>query len=288
MTRRNVRVAAQRRSRHAVCALGLIAALLSVLLPSAAWACSCVGPFLSFVAPADRATGVPLNTRIWIGAGEIFDAPPHLAVELHEEPSTIRNGGWTLLEAPNAKLHVFTPAAELKPNTRYRIVINGERRAEFTTGEARDEEAPASPVLVGQEENLESSTFGAVSSCGESATVALTVESDAPILLLDRAGTSGFDPTTLHGSVTAIEVDQGTTQRMLVVGQGGCTSNWPEAGRGESTQVRLGAMDLAGNFSGFGAAEEIGFGVCGCSSGSGAVTWAGLAGALAFLLRRRR
>ncbi|MFN7133463.1 MAG: hypothetical protein ACK4N5_15390, partial [Myxococcales bacterium] len=169
-------------------------ATLVAALPVPADACDCVGDFVEFLAPPDGGSDVPTNTRLWIGAGTLgLGNRPEDEVALHDPQGRVVTGRWTVLSAPLARLHVFTPTALLEPRSRYTVEVASAVKATFHTGDGPDDVAPAVPVLGATTEDVDSFA-GGVSSCGEQYQLRMEVTSDAPFTLLDRARTSTFAP----------------------------------------------------------------------------------------------
>ncbi|MFN7134862.1 MAG: Ig-like domain-containing protein [Myxococcales bacterium] len=262
----------------------LLAAAAIVGLPSVARACSCAFG-VDFLAPRNGASDVPLNTRLWFGEFR-EDRPPREHV-LRDAAGNVLNGSWSVLSASLTRLHVFTPLQELAPRTRYEVVLRDGIVASFVTGERRDDVAPAVPRIREVTEHVDSAFERSSCDPAQLLRVSFEADDDAQLAVLDRGRTARLDPAVPTGEVTELDVPSAAgAPREFSVGRGPCRVNWPEAARGRSTTIRVGAFDLAGNFSGFGPEEEIGFSVCGCSSAPGALTWAGLL-ALAVLRRRR-
>jgi len=69
---------------------------------------------------------------------------------------------------------------------------------------------------------------------------------DTNVFVLDGEE-EGFDPITLTGARSIRASRFGTAD----VGIGSCESTFPGAGAGKTLAFRVGALDLAGNFSGF-------------------------------------
>ncbi len=271
------------KSMHYFVTLG--AALVALSLPASSRACSCnLGAMLQ-----PQGTGIPLNTKIWIGRMELVGLnglSPDKVVAVRNARGETLGGGWSTLEAGRQELLVFSPVRELEPNTEYTVSLGNDGRFSFVTGTEHDTEPPPVPVITGQSDHTSLPDFG--STCGDSgsAIVKVSVTSEGSLVVVDRERTSTFDHAAINGRISAFE--EGTGELQLSLGSGPCLATWSEAGRGETTRIRVGAYDLAGNFSGFGSEEEIGISVCGCSSASGAFGWLGLVGALALRRRTRR
>src|SRR5688500_8711870 len=139
----------------------LILPSLLWLTPSSSEACSCYSPAESFVAPAENATGVPVNTKIW--AGRVFDRP----VQLFELEGALVPTTETAIDANDSELVVLTPNAPLNPGQRYRFE-SSRGTIVFTVAEGRDDEAPPIPSEVGRETHSEGPELFGSSSCGNS------------------------------------------------------------------------------------------------------------------------
>ena len=260
----------------------LLAAVL-VAAPRSADACSCM--FGSpIVLPADGATGVPLDTRVWVGSQWNTDDGTGEAgfaeTELLGPDGARVPGSMTGIVSRQDGLSVFTPDAPLAPNTRYTVRVEaGGLESTFTTGEARSAGAPGVPEAEVLETEVDPNREE--SACGPVAVALLRVRHDGVLALADREGSATYDPARADGSVTGL-----TEEDTFSLGTSLCLHTWPEADEGASTEVRFAAVDLAGNFSGWSAPVEVDLGGCGCGAAPGG---AGLLGLVALArLRRRR
>jgi hypothetical protein len=206
------------------------------------------------------ALDVPTNTRIWtIWSSNFALFGPDGPVELE------------VTEFGDGLVH--TPKTPLQPLTAYRYAFeNGFPQPDiaFTTGPGPDLAAPSLPRVLGWTAAF---TSEGRYPCRETdARVTLDVEAGDPdtlVVVLDRAGTSIFNTATIDGDVSAvIQVYPDTSSHTMEVGAGECLDNWPGAKRGAETTVRLGAFDLAGNFSGWSEPEEVR--IEGCNIGANA------------------
>lgn len=235
--------------------LAAAAALLAA--PSVARACSCGGdPPVQW--PAMEATGVPTNTRIWLGNSWFYEfTTPRLrkageAVDLAFTISTI--------ETSDGPLDVYTPGAPLAPNTAYELLACDSETCDpphlrFTTGAGPDLDPPPVPIETERSGDAGGSRRD---SCGKykSATVSL----DAEGLLVVEIDGGTLDPLTLSGTTTVATLDAG-----IIVGRGACFMHWPTSE--DSAPIRYGAFDLAGNFSGWTEPDTLTIGRgCGCRS----------------------
>ncbi len=257
--------------------LAAAAALLAA--PSVARACSCGGdPPVMW--PTMDATGVPTNTRLWVGTSWLYElTTPRLrkageAVDLAFTISTI--------ETSNGPLDVYTPGAPLAPKTAYELLACDSETCDapqlrFTTGPDADLDPPPVPIEVDRSGDAGGS---GLNSCGKykSATVSL----DAEGLLVAEIDGGMLDPLTLSGTTTVATLDAG-----IVVGRGGCFMHWPTSE--DSAPVRYGAFDLAGNFSGWTEPDTLTIGRgCGCRSDAPGAPAVLLLAVAALALRRRR
>ncbi len=95
-----------------------------------------------------------------------------------------------------------------------------------------------------------------------------------------------FDEEAADGVVSLIAHPDDS---VLTVGRSSCGTNWPDAEEGDSTELRYGVYDLAGNFSGW--SEPITLTVIepeGCSCSASASRSSLFAGALLLLVGIRR
>jgi MYXO-CTERM domain-containing protein len=229
-------------------------ALLGVMaLPRAVAACSC-GFSNTLLAPSRGATDVPLNARLWVGGGHdgglefvLFGPEP--------EPLAARRG---VIETTQGPLLVFTPDEIFEPHTHYElwqcaVMQCRERLLEFTTGDEVDESPPPVPELVGQSSERDD---GAGIICPRSRWVELDVLHEG-LLVIDHAERFDVDLSRdgALGEAYLITLDPNHE-----LGDKGCSSGWPG---GREAEVRFGAFDIAGNFSGLGPPEVLELG-CGC------------------------
>jgi len=283
-----------------------LAAAAALLLPGPAQACSCVSNGTDFLAPADGSTDVPTNTRIWVG-GFQFGGDSLTTEELNLSPPFIlaRDDGAqveliaSIIKGNNELIAVFTPAAELVAGGVYSL---GEEiysldnpvptlvvLATFTVGAEADLEAPELPSELARSSSASPRVAGQVSSCGPTDVVDLSIEATGQVLLAQVGEGRDFDTEALDGEVSELSLDG-----ELDLGVGGCRWSWPEAKPGATADAQWGALDLAGNFSGWTEPTEIVIPAAGCScSTQGAGVPAGSGAILALLLligggRRRR
>lgn len=266
-----------------------IAAVALALLatPTVARACSCSIGF-EVLWPEQDATGVPLNTRIWVAQFDEFEVPPL------GEPLLRVFGGTTALDlttstidTSNGPLTVLTPLAPLAPSTQYELIdcayvecvdgTGGTPVTSFITGTAADTDPPPRPVETDRSGDAGGSRRD---SCGKYKTA--TVRLDAEGLIVMNIGDVTFDPATLSGRTSVVTFDPEIT-----VGRGACSTGWGTSV--DSAPVRYGAFDLAGNFSGWTEPDTLTIGRgCGCRSDAPGAPSLLLLAVAALALRRRR
>jgi hypothetical protein len=219
---------------------GLSLVLAAVLPASRATACSCVeyGEW-GLVAPRGEA---PENTRVWVTTEfglvpELFDSQGAL-VETSE--STLAVSTWS----GRGTLFVLTPTEPLTPGERYGVATSEQGLGEFTVVAGSDRDAPEIPELVDVERTAKS-TPG--SSCGDEVRrLQLHYSSDTLVTLqFGDADELGTDPPSGEIGDLVLADAQGAS-----FAYGGPCDPWPVDDR-ERFQVRVGAFDEAGNFSGW-------------------------------------
>jgi hypothetical protein len=249
-------------------------------------ACSCIPPrtFTSMLAPFDGQTGVPVNTKLWVGVGHVRSD------EFPPRPDGLRLMGqgeapveFTLGELASDfdLVFVLTPAAPLERGARYELFDGDLRLSSFLVDTPADTTPPAIPRVVDVDSHR-STDWLWDDSCGPSAFVSFSLEHDGVVMVGDRERTSSLEPGGPSGEVTHL-----TEGPVMSFGRMACSTNWEEAAYGATTTVRFGAFDLAGNFSGFGEPEHgrVGDLGCGCGGDAGAL---GLVALLSLALARRR
>ncbi len=254
--------------------VALVAALSA---PGSALACSCAIGSTDFLAPADGSTEVPTNTRIWVGGMHIGGAPQS-AEELTTSPPVIlqKDDGTEVdltagvIAGNNEVIGVFTPTVELAPGGVYSLVREiyssndpdpiFETLTTFTVGAEADNEFPAVPSELARSSSSSPRVPGQVSSCGPTDMVEVRVEATGQLMVGQTGDEFEFDPAELNGSVSEVSFDG-----ELDLGVGNCQWSWPDAKPNASTELRWGAFDLAGNFSGWTEPTEITIPPAGCS-----------------------
>jgi MYXO-CTERM domain-containing protein len=262
-------------------------------------ACSCSGK--NIVAPANGEVDVPPNTRLW-------HADPFTTIQQVRFMLTGPQGEVPLrtlaLGPPSFALgHVSTPESELVPGASYGFSACGgpghpcKVLSRFTVGERRAEK-PRIPVETGKRSDWYREEERG-SSCGSdpSRFVILNFDWEGLLLLVDVAAQNPYpaDPAgLLHHARTAQEIQ---TAGGVWVGRGPCGPFWPRADDGrilDSAEVRFGAVNVAGEFSGWGDPVTIQLPEgCGCRLGGnapagGAGVWMAAALGLFWVVRKRR
>ena len=207
---------------------------------------------LIFALPLDGSIGAPTNTRIWLPSCWRPRA-------IMDETGLERVFFDTCIQTPLGEVGVLRFSEDLLPNTRYSVIDwDDTANYHFTTGAGPSIEPPPLPEV----DDLD---ITHVRDCGDRHHLATYSLSGAGAIYLANAGeTPDLDLTQFTGAVTAIEAAPGA----ITIGQHPCTGadNFPGGvSRVSSTTLRFGALDLAGNFSGWTEPEELTF--AGCSVG---------------------
>ena len=256
--------------------------LASVLFAApAAHACSCAIGFTEFVAPAQGASGVPSNTRIWVGVANLADAlDPASGITLLDSDGEAVGVTHSEITADLDVLAVYTPDAPLAVGPYTVLDTAGSVITSFTVGADSDDEAPASPLEIGREASSDARGPFPTSSCGYADMVTIEVETDGLFVLANVEGADSLDVDAVAGSASQVAFD-GT----LRIGKAGCTFSWADAEPSATTTVRLGTFDLAGNFSGWTEPDAVTLPPAGATgTGSGCSAAGGASpGAFAFL-----
>jgi len=237
--------------------LALALALALAGAPSVAEACSCLGDHLESW-PEDGATEVPRNAKIWLGAvARSSLAEEALASEdLFELIGPEGDVAITVTEIDSRSygdieelsgLWVVSPVEPMMPGLHQLLGGEGPRFGlEFTVGEMSVDEAPPVPEVVGK---VYSVSGGRGLWCPEETRmVTLDLAEPADLLVVEQEGGDVLDTEALAGGVADAAP---TGDNTFSFGRGGCVYNWLDAERGDDTRIRLGAYDIAGNFSGW-------------------------------------
>ena len=235
----------------------------ALALPATSFACSCMEPGATFfLQPEDGATGVPVNTLVWVGAGQtrgLFEGDPQLPIELLDADEVVLPGTEGRLRSLNDTIDVFTPDLLLEADTTYTVRVGEQVISTFTTGSDVDEEAPPVP------EETEVSTWSraaepfGTTSCGplpasHGVSITWDMQGDSVLVLLDQDGLAEVDTDGIAGSAPGL-APHGSASLGNGFVCGGDT--WEEARLGATTEVRYASFDLAGNFSGWSEPEEV-------------------------------
>jgi hypothetical protein len=248
------------RSRLAVAGLAVsFAAIAAIGGARLARACSCATPE---VMPFDGSTGVPLNTRVWVPdggrGGSSTVSPPRLrpvgGLLVDFDVSAIQ-------DASGLRYKVLKPKAPLAPMTRYvveTVDLRGSTTSSFTTGEVADTTAPAPPA---GRVTKSCAARTPQSSCGEySRSLRFEIPtSDKALAVITTGGQP--PPPSLDQSPQAWPPDPNPvifayrgTRTEFGLGQSACI-HWPISQ--PAGTIFFGAVDLAGNFSGWHAGGPV-------------------------------
>ncbi len=209
--------------------------LAAASFSTAAEACDCA--IAEPTVPNTTDTKVPANTKIWTTQFGCDQAVLQKA-DGTPVPTTFTQFGRTGVIKPNADLEMGV-TYELTNCNGFPSVIST-----FTVTEGPDTTPPEKPVFTMGETK---SSGSSLSSCGEELYVPLEVSHQGTVLVLDVAGRSTLDPQTLTGK----PVDAFFPSDTPLIGHAICSShNWDFDTDGDAVNTRLGAFDLAGNFSG--------------------------------------
>jgi len=243
--------------------LGCLAIAVAVIgwRPAVARACSCdVG--VNATLPADGATGVPTNAKVWVDGTLqcLSDVASEWRVRDAEGVEVATTSSCLRSKNVYDNFLVLHPAQALQPNTTYTVGLGETTEFSFTTGAGPDHDPPALPIEV--DRTVDHS--GPDRLCSDSAQhwATLIVEGEAALFVLDAGGSADLDPAALAGDVVEMSVDKD-----LLLGGGACHGdNFPGgSSRRAETTIRYGAFDVAGNFSGWSEPSELSLG--GCSLG---------------------
>ncbi len=298
----------------AATALSAVAAAALLSLPAPASACSMrfdVPPVQDPSAlPDDGAVDVPTNARIWLvfegrssGGYEVRLRGGDVIQEVDaERPGAVLDRGDRVL-AERHELWSYPAPAGLLPETTYtaavwstgEVVDGGAWDADapavlvdevtFTTGDADDVDAPAVPESAGHRLSTAAEVYAMCASMSDDvAEFKLDASSDFALLA---------EETFLGEPLTSDDDDVGTP-RLGDARPGDEVAHRGRFTAGRRHAVRLGAMDLAGNFSGWSEPVEVTMPLAGCSAADGDLPGSRVAllllalGALPGLARRRR
>ncbi len=263
--------------------IALLLALASTLLAGSALACSCAFEETELLAPADGATDVPVNARIWVGAGTANWGQG--AVTLTGEAGAEVAATVSDLSGNNERIIVLAPAADLDAGAAYEVRVDDEVIGSFVAGAEADDAPPEVPGELEREATSSARVPGMANSCGPTDVVTLDLEPTGHVLIASLQGEDTVDVEAIDGEAADVSLDG-----LLRIGSAGCTWSWTDAAPGASTGVRWGAFDLAGNFSGWSDEVTVTVPPAGCTCSSVGSPASGLAGLMLLglvVLRRR-
>lgn len=232
-----------------VTALALLVTCLVVLAPAPAEALSCLEPSSTLRAPEDGAVDVPLNALVWIGHHYVYRFEP--AILLDQEGAEVPSEPH-VLESNGADYWIIVPDEPLDASTTYQVVLDDDVLSTFTTGEHWLEGPPPAPE-VGEELSRTNSGSSLSMGCAV-VSVRLEVFHEGLLAVADIGGEAKLSPALASGSVSEVLEDFES-----YIGRGCCYTTYSEAQGGGTTEVRYGAFDIAGNFSGWGEPVTITF-----------------------------
>jgi hypothetical protein len=262
--------------RHLLAALVAAAAFLGV---RTARACSC-GASVDVRAPQPGASEVPTNTSIWLGFSHNFE----LQLEALGQEFVLFSPEGESLQLSSTRiivdagfLLVITPNAPLEANARHELWLCDamtcrDEVTNFVTGDGPDLEVPELPIELDREHDGHGP-----GPCGRARWVTFEVEHEG-ILLVDVSGAASLDAEARTGRTTLA-----TSSPRFTLGEGLCLLGWPG---GKSNDIRLGAFDLAGNFSGWSEPTSVSLSGCGCHTSGRKGSLLALIGLLALYRRR--
>jgi len=229
---------------------------VGALLPGTALACSCAVPQDTFFQQPDSgATGVPLNTLVWVGTSETRGEP----IELVGPDGVALPGIEGNLQSAWESIDVFTPDLLLDANTTYQVQVAGQTISSFTTGATTDEVPPERPDVTDLSTWSEPADPFGRTSCGPTpashgASFTWDLQGDSVLVLLDREGLADVDTDLIEGSVPGL-----APHGSVSIGNGFVCGGdtWDEARLGAQTDFQYGSFDIAGNFSGWSEPETV-------------------------------
>ncbi len=290
---------------------GILIALAFGLAASEARATSCMRPRSEVVSPADGSIDVPTNALILLGDAHTEEAwssrlalraqartaSPEEAARLNAQADVLPDGpqqvrlldasGLTVPLRPRGRIAThedigavgFWESAEpLVPDAHYELWAGLARLSRFRVGTKAKTQPPKVQVRplggFAEKHHLIRRVPGR-SAVGFD----FDVTHDGAVVLVDL-GAARLDPATLTGEVADLAIE-----RRVFVGRHVCRENWSGVDTGSKAQVRFGALDVAGNFSGWTEPFEArtpSFRGLGCSTVSGALAGPWALAALAF------
>ncbi len=207
-------------------------------------ACDCA--LRSLVVPNETTAHVPSNTRVWASSGNCI---PVLKDKLGQQVEVNRSS----LQIGIDTIWVLQPVSTLIEGESYRVegcedTPSGFAPRTFTVTEGADTTPPPVPgVAIGEFHSSDESD------CGKEDYADLSVTGEGDLFVLDVDGKATLDEKAVSGRL----VDLFDDRSRAYVGRRPCDSNWSFGNGSSALGVRLGAYDLAGNFSGFNAPQTV-------------------------------
>ena len=235
--------------------VGLLLCLLLVGQSQQVFARSYVCDYSTFVLPLDGQI-VPWNTKIWIGySQELVLGVERFAVAIRRPSGEIdTNLDFSYINTEEMFVVIVSPRTVLDPNSHYEVLAGTRTESwakvlAFDTSDELDSEPPEVPEV----------TVADVVNSGCTSGATLDIETDGDLVVLNHTGTT-LNPATLSGDVSILQ-----PEHELWFGDSAdpCSpATWEYAKPRARTDVRAGAFDLAGNFSGWSSPEELGLYGC--------------------------
>lgn len=274
------------------CRILVLVALLMLCAPRPAYACLTEWGVVP-VMPRPDDHNVPRNARVWLRES-FHDATMQERVRLRtqagEELAYSFGHLVTGLAPHQSNILVLTPSQLLPANSSIRVVVLSESGQvedtggfQFQTSADEDNEAPDLPRETSRTLSLVPGIpFVASDECSGPActrgTSILVAPEEGRFLVASINERAEFSSTTLAGNVAAFST-----------GKEGFFWTSPGCGAQDTDQVKFGALDVAGNFSGWGVTTTLGKASrCACSHvGNGMAPGIGLL-LLGLVARKRR
>jgi len=236
---------------------------------------------------------------VWIGTDKIYlhseGETPALVIA---GPGGAVESTWTTIDTRTLSgeeeglytwndVWVLTPTSPLEVGL-HQVLLDGYPVSSFEVMDRVEEDAPTIPTIVDEDYYVRRAH-----DCWSAARlVAFTLEAEYDMVVIQEAGGGTLDIAALAGRVVDIqtnEIEDGVPG-VVSFGSAPCIYNW-DAEPGDSTRVRLGAFDVAGNFSGWGPWVNVvipRYTTCGCASAPGEGGWLGVVIAAMAIGRRGR
>jgi hypothetical protein len=208
---------------------------------------ACSPATTSWSLPGDGATDVPTNTLIYADSVYTLARADGESVVETTEIET-----WSSWDIDGFQPVVLQPTEPLDPDTRYVLLGGGFRFAAFRTAPGADEEAPEPPSVT----SIEATTGYDMGSCDAARFVAFALYGDGALLLIDP-----------NADEDRSRVDEDVFGTCCVYAERfhGSTATYAVERRSAGDAYRFGAIDQAGNWSGWGPVVDAGR--CGCGTG---------------------